>query len=299
MTQADAGKQNDCKEKILTTLIERPTIAVIGAGSMAGAVASAMLASEMLDREGETVLRATTRTSRPPWAVEHSGVELMVGNRDDGVNRRAVEGASVVMLGVLPDQVEAAAVEIAPYVSDGAVVMSIAAGGSIARLEEIFPDHVGIVRVMPNLPVDVGEGVLGLISSARTTKAQLYLVKELLAAAGTVVVVDDEAQFDLFTALPGVGPAYVSYVLEAMIEGIVVHGLPRPAAEQIAHAIVRGSVARLDATDGDAAAVRRGMAQPGNVTDASMRVLDERGVSNAIVEAMRAGVARANEFSAE
>ena len=280
----------------------REAIAILGAGAMAGAVTRSMLRSPVFDAPSAPDVRVTTHRSSPRWAEEHPGVSIAKTAEDAGANRAAVQGASFVMLGVLPEHMEAVAEDIAPHLEAGAVVVSVAAAPGFATLERILPDSVGVVRTMPNLPVDIGEGVIGIARGKHVSDAQFALVTELLSPAGLLVTVD-EAQLDVFTAIPGGGPAYVSYFIESMVQGAVRQGLSEAAATAIVMAIFRGSIARLDAYAGDPengthTGVSRSMLVPGNVTHTGVSHLEKYGVSGLIGDALAAGVGRAREFSA-
>lgn len=260
---------------------------------MGGAVARALLRSPLAP-----LVMITTRSSHPSWVAQEPAALLLVEADHPGANVRAIEGADVVVLGVRPEHLEALVTEVIPHLSEAAVVLSLSAGTSLARLEELLPERVGVVRAMANLPVDIGAGVIGTVSSARTTDAQLALVDALLEPAGLVLAVDEQ-QFEVITAVPGAGPAYVSYFIEALTSATVAQGLDAQTAQRIALAVVRGAIARLDATGEDPERVRRTMMHPGNVTDTSMCTLDEFGVPAAFEAAVAAGVERARRFNAE
>lgn len=266
-------------------------VAVMGAGSMAGAVATAMLTGPAFTEQGHT-MRVTTRSATPEWAATHDRVELTLSKDDADANRRAARGASTVMLGVRPEHMQQLVDEIADDLEDGAVVLSIAAAITLDDLEQWLPQHVAVVRAMPNLPVDIGEGVTAVTLGSRVTDEQADRVTGLLQPTGELVF-GDEAQLDVLTAVSGAGPAYVSYLIEGLIRATVEQGVDEQSATSIAHAIVRGSIARLDATDSDAAALRAGMMHPGNITDTSMRTLDAQGVMEAMSAAVASGVAKA------
>lgn len=274
-----------------------PLIAVIGGGAMGSAVAKAVLRSGALAEATGVVMRLTTRSSRPAWAEADPRVEVLREVDRPDANRIAVDGADVVLLGVRPEHVAAVVTEIAPALSAGAVVVSLATAPGVEALEAMLPEGVGAVRAMSNLPTDIGQGVVGTVAGSRATREQVELVDALLAPAGFVIPVD-EAQFDVISAVPGAGPAYVSYFIEALTRAVVAQGFDERLAERIVLATVRGAVARLDATGEDVEQVRRTMMHPGNITDTSMRKLDELGVPEAFEAAVSVGVARARRFNA-
>lgn len=272
-------------------------IAVLGVGAMGTAVACTMLKSEAFNNADAAAMLVTTRTSRLSWAADHPAVRVVREADNPAANREAAEDADVIVLGVRPEHLETVASDVAPVVRQGAVVVSLAAGTSLDALQRILPRGTGVVRAMVNLPIDIGEGVIGTVSSPETSRRQSDLVDRLLAPAGLVIPVGEE-QFDIITAVPGAGPAYVSYFIEALTHATAAQGLPEQDSRRIVLAIVRGAIGRLDATGGDAEEVRHSMMHPGNVTETSMRKLDELGVFEAFGAAVDAGVARARKFSA-
>ena len=278
-------------------------VAVLGAGDMAGAVTRSLIKAPVFSTAGAPQVRLTTHRSTPSWAEGLPNTSFAQTATNPEANREAVRGAGFVMLGVMPDQMEALATEIAPHLEPGAVVVSVAAAPGLAALERILPDTVGVVRAMPNLPVDIGEGVIGLVRGTHVSDEQLATVVEMLDPTGLVVTVDDEAQLDLFTAIPGGAPAYVSYFIDAMVQASVRQGMAADDAWNIVLASFRGLIARLDAYAGDSengttAGVKRGMLIEGNVTHTGISHLEAHGVADTISDAIAAGVGRAREFSA-
>ena len=278
-------------------------IAVLGAGDMAGAVTRSLVKAPVFDTPEAPEVRLTTFRSTPTWTDNLAGVSVAKLSENPGANREAVRGASFVMLGVLPEDMEEVSADIGPHLEPGAVVVSVAAAPGFETLERILPDTVGVVRTMPNLPVDIGEGVIGIARGTNVSDEQLAYVRSLLDPTGLLVVVDDEAQLDLFTAIPGGAPAYVTYFMDGMIRGAIAQGFDETDAVAIVQASFRGAIARLDhyADDpvaGNTTATREGMLQPGNITHTGLAHLEQHGVMDRIAEALAAGVARAREFSA-
>jgi pyrroline-5-carboxylate reductase len=173
-------------------------------------------------------------------------------------------------------------------------VLSIAAGVTTARLEELA-GPVPVVRAMPNTPALVGEGATAVAGGRHATDADLAWAEDLLGTVGTVVRVP-EALLDAVTALSGSGPAYLFLVAEALIEAGVLAGLPRDTAVTLVVQTLRGS-ARLLAESGEGPeALRAAVTSPGGTTAAALRVLEQRGVRAAFLDAVEAAAARAAEL---
>lgn len=270
-------------------------IALLGGGDMGGAVARAMLRSEPMAADSAE-LRVTTRSSRPAWAESDPRVQLLPSAEVPDANRIAVDGADVILLGVRPEQLPEVLGDISSSLKPGALVVSLAAGVTAPTIESHLPDSAAAVCAMPNLPVDSGCGVIGTVAGARVTDGQQELLDTLLAPAGLVQEVEGD-QIDVIAAVPGVGPAYVSYLIEAMVQASVEHGMAPDEALRVVLATVRGSAEHLEVTGADPGEFRRSMMHPGNVTDTSMKVLDEYGVSAAIRAAVTAGLDRTRGYA--
>lgn len=173
-------------------------------------------------------------------------------------------------------------------------VLSIAAGVSIAALEAAAGPGVAVVRSMPNTPALVRQGAAAIAAGTGATEDDLAWAESVLGAVGVVVRVP-EHQLDAVTGLAGSGPAYVFLVAEALIEAGVLAGLPRPAATTLATQLLVGSSALL-ADRGDAASLRAMVTSPGGTTAAGLRVLEQRGVRAAVLDAVMAATERSREL---
>ena len=165
---------------------------------------------------------------------------------------------------------------------------------SAGFLEARLPGGAAVVRVMPNTPALVGEGMAAVSRGAATDDEQLARAVAVLQACGRVVEVP-ESQQDAVTAVSGSGPAYVFHLAEALIEAGVVQGLPRATARELAVQTLLGAATMLRETGEHPSLLREQVTSPGGTTAAALRVLDERAVRGAYV----AAVAAARERSAE
>jgi pyrroline-5-carboxylate reductase len=195
---------------------------------------------------------------------------------------------------------EAALIAVKPYdvttacrsaAAAGATrVLSIAAGISIADLQDAAGADVTIVRAMPNTPALVGKGAAAICGGTSASEADLAWAEGILGSVGIVVRVP-EAQLDAVTGLAGSGPAYVFLVAEALIDAGVLAGLSRANAVALVTQLLVGSAALL-ADRGDPAALRAMVTSPGGTTAEGVRVLEEHGVRSAFLEAVMAATAR-------
>lgn len=261
-------------------------VALIGTGVMGGAVLAG------LTREGAPERRVVLADAVPGRAAELAGsrgVEAADRVAD------AARGADVVVLAVKPKDVAAVLEEVGPVLGPGALVVSIAAGLPCAYYERRLPDGVPVVRVMPNTPATVGQGISAISPGTHASAEHLAAVEELLAGIGVVVRVPERDQ-DAVTAISGSGPAYVFYVIDALAEAGVLLGLSRDLATTLAVQTVLGSAALASASGEHPAILRERVSSPGGTTVAALRRLDAAGVRAAFVDAAVAARDRAVEL---
>jgi pyrroline-5-carboxylate reductase len=176
-----------------------------------------------------------------------------------------------------------------------APVLSIAAGVTIRRLEAGLAPGTPVVRAMPNTPALVGAGAAAVAAGRAADEADLAWAEEILGVVGMVVRVD-EPLLDAVTGLSGSGPAYVFLVAEALIEGGVLAGLPRPVATALAVQTLLGSARLLDESPEGPADLRAAVTSPGGTTAAGLRALEAGGVRAAFLEAVLAATERSREL---
>ena len=229
--------------------ITLPSIAFLGAGSMAGAILTGLLKPHVTVTGG---IRATNRTAAKAEAMsEHDGVTAWATETTPDANARAVAGAKIVVVAVKPHMVPDLLREIAPVLEPGAIVVSVAAGVTIATFEELLPETVSVVRSMPNTPATVGRGVTGVAAGTRAGDDELGDVVAMFETVGAVLVIP-ESQIDALSTISGSGPAYVFYLIEQLTDTAVSKGFtPEQAAIMVnntflgaRHHRARGSRAR-------------------------------------------------------
>jgi pyrroline-5-carboxylate reductase len=207
----------------------------------------------------------------------------------------AVVGADIVVVAVKPPDVPQVLTAIGPALAPGVVVVSVAAGLTLAALEAVLPAGTAVVRVMPNTPVRVREAMSALSAGSHTGEAELARAESLLAAVGRTVRVPESLQ-DAVTALSGSGPAYFLYVIEAMIDAGVQLGLPRATAAELVGQTAYGTAALLRESGDHPALLREAVTSPGGTTARGLRALDEHGVRAAFHAAAQATHDRSKEL---
>ena len=202
-----------------------------------------------------------------------------------------------VLVAVKPQMMDTAAPGVRPFVGDGTVVVSIAAGKTLAYFTGLFGAATPVVRAMPNTPAAVGRGMTVCCATPTATATQRDLAHRLLAAVGAVEWVDDEDLIDPVTAVSGGGPAYVFLLIEALAEAGRKQGLPADLAMRIARATVAGSGELARLSDESAARLRENVTSPGGTTRAALDVLmGEGGMQPLFDAAIAAATRRAREL---
>ena len=236
------------------------------------------------------------------WALprEVTIVEKLPARREELTKRfpgiSVVEeavAAEGVLIATKPNDVEVACRAAAAAGADR--VVSIAAAVSIARLESWVGEGVPVVRAMPNTPALIGAGAAAISGGSHASDADLDWAESVLSAVGTVVRVP-ESLLDAVTGLSASGPAYVFLVAEALIEGGVMAGLPRQVSEHLARQMLLGASRLLVESGETAEALRGAVTTPGGTTAAAIRVLEDRAVRAAFIEAVVAATERSKEM---
>ncbi|MFT4299259.1 MAG: pyrroline-5-carboxylate reductase [Aeromicrobium sp.] len=261
-------------------------IAFLGAGVMGESILSAMI------RGGQDPAQVRVRERSPERAEQLRATHGVV--IAEAVE--AVRGADVVVVAVKPQDVAALLAEVGPAISPEAVVVSIAAGVRTSTFEQALPPGTAVVRVMPNTPALVGEGMFAASPGTGCDEARLRAVCDLLSSGGRVVTVDETHQ-DAVTAVSGSGPAYVFYLVEQMIAGGLEAGLAPEIARTLATQTLVGAAALLEGTGDEPAVLRRRVTSPNGTTAAAIETFEAEGVGAGIRAGMRAATRRSAELS--
>ncbi|MBS0232892.1 MAG: pyrroline-5-carboxylate reductase [Proteobacteria bacterium] len=207
------------------------------------------------------------------------------------------EAPAVIVVAVKPQVMDEIFPALAKIAGSETVVMSIAAGKTLASFERHLPEGSAVVRAMPNTPASIGRGITGAVANAHTTATQKDICETLLRAVGDVVWVPDEGLIDAVTAVSGSGPAYVFLLAEALADAGVAAGLDGATAKQLAHATVSGAGELLRQSSSDAATLRQNVTSPGGTTAAALSVLMKEG--HGLKELMREAVLAAQKRGRE
>lgn len=260
----------------------------VGAGKMGGAMLAGALKAGWSAAE-ITVIEPHVSPALAELAREH-GFAL---------NPAKAVAAQILLLGIKPQMLDAAAPDIAPHLDSNSVVVSILAGKSIANITARLPLAKKLVRAMPNTPAAIGRGITGAYPTPSLTADERETVEKLLRAMGQVVWVEREDLIDAVTAVSGSGPAYVFHLVEALASAGVEAGLPAELALKLARATVEGSGELLHREASTAAStLRENVTSPGGTTAAALDVLmGEAGLTPLMTRAVGAALNRARALA--
>jgi len=253
------------------------TVAIIGAGVMGETLLSGLIRG---GHDTTDLMVGETRAERADELREKYGVRVVA-------NTEAAEGADTVALVVKPQDMGDVLTEIAPHLHKGQLLVSLAAGITTDYIEKHIPDGIAVVRVMPNTPALVDEGMAAISAGTHCDEEHLARAEGMLSVTGRVVRVPEKQQ-DAVTAISGSGPAYLFFVVEAMIEAGVHLGLPRSTATELVVQTVVGSAKLLRETGTHPTVLREQVTSPGGTTAAAIRQLEDHKVRAAFITAMEA-----------
>ena len=266
-----------------------PKLALIGAGHMGGALLRAWL-----DDPDHINPRELLIIDPKPGPVAKAAI-AQGATITKTLMAASAAALETLVLAVKPQMLAAATKGFAELLPPGTLAVSVLAGPRIAALTEALGERP-IIRVMPNTPAAIGQGVAVFACSASVSETQRQAVRRLLAGCGLVEEVENEAMLDAVTAVSGSGPAYVFLLAEALAAAAEAEGLPADMAERLARATVSGAGALLTASDDAPRTLREAVTSPGGTTEAAMDVLTARG---GLPDALRHAVAAATRRAAQ
>ena len=262
------------------------TVAILGAGVMGEAVLAGLLAA---GRAPADIVVSDGRPERVAELRDRYAVEV-------SDNAGAAERADTILLVVKPQDIPTVLDDIADALTPGKRVISLAAGITTASIEARLPAGAAVVRVMPNTPALVGEGMAAIAPGANCAEEDLVAADDLLAVTGKVVRVPEE-QMDAVTAVSGSGPAYVFLLAEAMTQAGVKLGLPQETASALAVQTVVGAAKLLKETKEAPGVLRERVTSPGGTTAAALRSFEENQLREIVATALESARDRSRELA--
>jgi pyrroline-5-carboxylate reductase len=271
--------------------LDIPHIAFIGAGNMASSIIGGLI---------ESGHPARCISAADPYPASLERLQEMAPVTVCGDNAQAAANADVIILAVKPQVMAEASASIAAAVqSNGAVVISIAAGVTIASMQARLGPQAAIVRCMPNTPALLGCGASGLYANDTCSAQQREYARSILGAVGITCWVDTEQALDAITALSGSGPAYFFLFMEAMIDAGCELGLDRDTATTLAMQTGLGASRMAIESDVDLVELRRRVTSPAGTTERAIETFEKEGLRPIVTNAMRAAADRAAAMARE
>jgi pyrroline-5-carboxylate reductase len=263
----------------------RTRIGFIGTGVMGQAVIATLLAAGV---KKEQISFARKRSELNSEIVERFGIapkSLM----------ELVSGSELIFLAVKPQDLIALLNEIRPALDSETLLVSLAAGKKTSQIQEASGGSNPVIRVMPNTPMVLGQGVSAISAGREVKEEDLNFVRDLLAHGGKAIVIDEALQ-DAVTAVSGSGPAYFFAFVEAMVKAGEGLGLSHEEASTLAIATIKGAAAMLESSGKSATTLRENVTSPHGTTAAALRVLSENDLERIVREAMTAARNRSLEL---
>lgn len=262
------------------------TIAILGPGVMGGNLLTALLRG---GHDPEHLLVSGRVSGRAEELAEQHGVGLRAAPE-------AAAAADLVVLAVKPQDMDTLLGQIHGAVREHTLVISVAAGITTDYLETRLPEGTGVVRAMPNTPALVDEGMTVVSPGRHCTREHLAQATALLGTCGRVMELDERHQ-DAVTALSGSGPAYIFYVVEAMIEAGVLLGLPRSTSTELVVQTLFGAATMIRRTGEHPTVLREEVSSPGGTSVAALRKLEDHKVRAAFLTAIEAAAQRSADLA--
>jgi len=256
--------------------------AIVGAGTMGEAIIASLLRSgfstdsiTILEKRAERVAELTTKYR---------------------VNSGSIEGSDVILLATKPQDLETTLEVIFNQIKTGSLLVSLLAGIKSERIESLLPKNVRVVRVMPNTPLLISNGMSVVTGGSSANESDIAWVQELMSKSGRVLVMK-EKDMDAVTATSGSGPAYFFAVVEAMISAATRLGLDESSAKTLVSQTFLGAAAMLKESGKDAKELRENVTSPNGTTAAALKVFSTHKLDEIVYEAMKAARDRSIELS--
>jgi len=269
---------------------DHQTIGFIGAGNMATALIKGLLASGVADRQG------LVAADRDENALKRVAADF--GIPCYSANLKVLSQSSVVVLAIKPQHMRGVLEEIRESVTDGHLLISIAAGIPVKTIQDAVGSHIPVIRVMPNTPALVQQGVSALAAGESCTSGHMAVAKRIFGAVGETVEVGEDLM-DAVTALSGSGPGYVFRIMECMAAAGVEVGLPEETAHRLVVQTFLGAAYLAKGSDEALPELRRKVTSPGGTTEAGLAVLKKQGLKEILAAAVRAAWARSKDLARE
>ncbi len=261
-------------------------IGFIGAGSMGSALIRLILEKRLV-------------SSKNLWICDKIP-EKLSSFSERGVNtsikmKPMIKRVDVILIAVKPQDISKVLEDLKNEIRPSQLIISIVAGITISYIRQVLSDEIPVVRVMPNAPALIGEGISAISPSRGTSIENIKIVKEILQAAGEIIEVPEELQ-DAVTGLSGSGPAYIYSLLQGLTEGGIKVGLSKEVASRLAIQTTLGAAKMAKESGVSLDELRRSVVSPGGTTSEGLKVLEKGGFKSCLVQAVIRGTERARKL---
>lgn len=268
--------------------MDYPRIAFIGAGNMANAIIGGLMQSGY---PSEKIIVANPGTEKLRRLSEKFSIQ---GTQNNG---QAIENADLIFLAVKPSVVQTVCEELSSNIQQQ-LIISIAAGKTIASIKKYLKADNPVIRAMPNTPCLLSKGSIGIFAETKVSEQSRKFISQLFENIGELVWLDNEQQLDIVTALSGSGPAYYFYLTEALIQAGVSLGLDPEISKKLTLQTALGAVAMLNEKPLQSAeTLRKAVTSPHGTTAAAIEVFNDQNFMQLITSAVRCAAERAKEMS--
>lgn len=266
-------------------------ISFVGAGSMAEAVIAGIVNKQFLDREQIYVINKENQERLDELKAKYGVIT--------STDRKAViEGADIIVIATKPYDVNEALMSIRPYVDETQLIISVVAGISTEQILRSLQKKNAVIRTMPNTSATIGYSATAICKGKYATDEHLAQAKKLFEAIGSVSVVEEE-QMHIVTAISGSGPAYIYYLVEAMLEAAQGEGLDEKTAKQLITQTVIGAGNMLRERTEPVTVLRENVTSPNGTTAAGIRTLREYRFQEAVKACVKSAKKRSIELGIE
>ncbi len=262
-------------------------IGVIGAGSMANAMIRGFLDAKLI--EPESITASDINEDILAKIREGTSVATTLDNKI------VVQNSRILILAIKPIHLLDVLSEVSSFITPEHLVISVAAGVSIITLEEKLPQGVPVIRVMPNVPALIGEGMTVLTLGSKATQEEQRLANLLFSSLGKVLTLEEKFM-DAVTGLSGSGPAYMAIMLDALADGGVKMGLSRQVALELAVQTMLGTAKMIQSTGEHPALFKERVFSPAGTTVSGVHVLEKCGMRGILISAVEAAAKRSEEL---
>jgi len=263
------------------------SISFIGGGIMGEAMVQGLLRKKLLNNRSITV--GEPREERRRELEEKHGINVTAKNSE------AAKACKILVLSVKPQDLDAVLAGLKGLLKPDQMVMSIVAGARISAISRGL-GHSAIVRVMPNTPAQIGEGISVWTATPSLTEDQLSQARTVLQALGKEIYMNDEKFLDMATAVSGTGPTYVFLVMEAMVDAAVHLGFPRHVAYELVTETMRGSIMYAMKSGKHPAELRNMVTSPGGTSAAALYQLEKGSLRTVLSKAIWAAYERSKSL---